>query len=131
MAMQITSRAMGVFREILRRKELELVRVLRNGDEITFDKSADPMDEIPHAAERDLTIRSLDRQSTLLRDVKASLRRIRDGGFGICMECEYPIGPKRLAAVPWASRCIQCQDAADRNGLERAESPGGTLVTAA
>ena len=129
--MQITSRAMDAFQEILERKELELVRVLQNGDDIAFDKSADQMDDIQHAVERDLTIRNVDRQSTMLRDVKASLRRIQDGVFGICIECEGGISPKRLTAVPWASRCIQCQDAADGNGLERAESPGGTLVTAA
>ena len=129
--MQITSRAMGAFREILERKEIELVRVLQNGDDIAFDQSADQMDDIQHAAERDLTIQNVDRQSTMLRDVKASLQRIQDGGFGICIECEGAISSKRLAAVPWASRCIQCQDAADRNGLERAESPGGILVTAA
>src|SRR5579859_673280 len=106
MAMQITSRAMGAFQKILEGKELELVRGLHNGDDIAFDKSADEMDDIQHAAERDLTIRNVDRQSTMLRDVKASLRRIQDGSFGICVECEAAISPKRLAAVPWAPRCI-------------------------
>ena len=129
--MRITSRAMNAFREILERKEIELARILQNGDDIAFDRSADQMDEIQHAAERDLTIRNVDRQSTMLRDVKASLHRIRDGGFGICLECECAISPKRLAAVPWASRCIQCQDAADRDGREITESRGETLVNAA
>jgi DnaK suppressor protein len=122
---------MGAFRKILEGKELELVRALQNGDDIALDKSADQMDDIQRAAERDLTIRNVDRQSTMLRDVKASLRRIQDGGFGICIECEGAISPKRLAAVPWASRCIQCQDAADRDGREITESRGETLVNAA
>jgi hypothetical protein len=46
------------------------------------------------------------------------LRRIHDGTFGVCVECEYEISPKRLLAVPWASRCIECQDAADRDQQE-------------
>jgi DnaK suppressor protein len=79
------------------------------------------MDEIQYASERDLAIRDVDRESTLLRQVKAALTRIQDGSFGNCIDCDSEIGPKRLAAVPWALRCIQCQDAADRNGRERAD----------
>jgi len=72
------------------------------------------MDEVQYASERELAIRNADRESTLLRQVRAALRRIHDGSFGVCVECEYEISPKRLLAVPWASRCIECQDAADR-----------------
>ena len=119
------------FQEILERKEAELVRVLQKRDDIAIEKSADQMDEIQYASERDLAIRNADRESTLLRQVKATLRRIRDGSFGTCIECESAINPRRLAAVPWASRCIQCQDAADQDGQERTESFGETLVNAA
>jgi DnaK suppressor protein len=119
------------FQEILERKEAELVRVLQKRDDIAIEKSADQMDEIQYASERDLAIRNADRESTLLRQVKATLRRIGDGSFGTCIECESAINPRRLAAVPWASRCIQCQDAADQDGQERTESFGETLVNAA
>ena len=108
----------GGVQEILERKEAELVLVLRKRDGIAIEKSADQMDEIQYASERDLAIRNVDRESTLLRQVKAALRRIHDGSFGTCMECESAISPRRLAAVPWASRCIQCQEAADREGQE-------------
>jgi DnaK suppressor protein len=118
-------------REILERREAELVRALQKRDDIAIEKSADQMDEIQYASERDLAIRNVDRESTLLRDVKAALRRIHEGSFGTCLECESAISPKRLAAVPWASRCIQCQDAADRNGRERTGFVGETLVNAA
>jgi DnaK suppressor protein len=43
------------------------------------------MDEIQHASERDLAIRNVDRESTLLRDVKAALRRIHNGSFETCI----------------------------------------------
>jgi len=88
------------------------------------------MDEIQYASERDLAIRNVDRESSLLRQVKAALRRIHDGSFGTCLECEWAISPKRLAAVPWASRCIECQEAADRDGRERGDE-SETLVNAA
>src|ERR1019366_5287889 len=120
---------MGGFREILERKEAELVQVLRNRDGIAIEKSADQMDEIQYASERDLAIRNVDRESTLLRHVKAALRRIHDGTFGTCIECESVISPKRLAAVPWAPRCIQCQDAgwAGANGIPQQDSRQGRV----
>ena len=119
------------FQEILERKEAELVRVMRRRDDIAIQKSADQMDEIQYASERDLAIRNVDRESTLLRNVRAALRRIHDGSFGTCIECDAAISPKRLAAVPWASRCIQCQDAADRGGRVREDFESETLVNAA
>ncbi len=117
--------------EILEKRQAELIHVLRKRDGITIEKSADQMDEIQHASERDLAMRNVDRESRLLHEVKEALRRIHDGSFGTCMECESAISPKRLAAVPWASRCIQCQDATDRDRQERTESVSETLVNAA
>jgi DnaK suppressor protein len=104
---------MGAVQKILESKEAELVWVLRNRDGIAIERSADQMDEIQYASERDLAIGNVDRESTLLRNVRAALRRIHDGTFGICVECESEISAKRLAAVPWAPRCIECQAAAD------------------
>src|SRR5512140_1418824 len=129
--MKIARTGMDGVKEILEQKEAELFQVLRKRDGIAIEKSADPMDEIQYALERDLAIRNVDSDSALLRDVKAALRRIRDGSYGTCVECQLAISPKRLAAVPWASHCIECQDAADRDRQERTESVRGILVNAA
>jgi DnaK suppressor protein len=131
MAMKKAQPGMGGFQEILEQKQTELVQVLRNRDGIAIEKSAEQMDEIQYASERDLAIQNVDRETTLLREVKSALRRIQDGSFGACTECEWAISPKRLAAVPWASRCIQCQEIADRDWKERADAVGETLTHAA
>ena len=119
------------FKDILTRKEADLARVLRNRDDIAIEKSADQMDEIQFATERDLAIRNVDRDSILLREVKAALRRVHDGSFGACVQCEEAISPRRLAAVPWAPRCIRCQESADRDWQEGTESSRESLVNAA
>jgi DnaK suppressor protein len=46
----------------------------------------------------------------LLREISDALLRIDHGHYGICMECEEPISPKRLDAVPWARYCVGCQE---------------------
>jgi RNA polymerase-binding transcription factor DksA len=69
------------FQEILARKEAGLVHVLRRRDGIAIEKSADQMDEIQYATERDLAIRNVDRESSLLREVKNALRRVQEGSW--------------------------------------------------
>lgn len=129
--MKETNAATGGIQEILERKEAELVQVLRKRDGIAIEKSADQMDEIQYALERDLAIRNTDSDSALLRAVKAALRRIRDESFGTCVECESEISPKRLAAVPWAAYCIQCQEAVDQSGRDKTDSAHEALIKAA
>jgi DnaK suppressor protein len=46
----------------------------------------------------------------LLREVSDALHRIETAHYGICLECEEPISPKRLDAVPWARYCVTCQE---------------------
>jgi DnaK suppressor protein len=103
------------FRQILEARQVELSNIVKRRDEIAIEKSADAIDEVTRAAERELAIRNLDRESNLLRNVRAALRRITDGSYGVCAHCEEEISPKRLAAVPWAPFCIRCQELADRN----------------
>jgi DnaK suppressor protein len=120
--MKVVSTELGGVQEILERKEAELDRELRKRDGIAIEKSADQMDEIQYATERELAMRTVDRESHLLRQVKAALARVHDGSFGACAECESAISPRRLVALPWALLCIQCQEAADRDRRERTES---------
>jgi hypothetical protein len=63
--MKIASAEMGGVQEILERREAELVQVLRKQDGIAIEKSADQMDGIQYASDRDLAIRNADCESTL------------------------------------------------------------------
>ena len=127
----MTKTEMNKFKKILENKQDELERIVRNRDAITIEKSADALDEVQHASERELAIRNLDRESNLLRNVRLALRRIDDESFGICMHCEEEISPKRLVAVPWAPFCIQCQEQADRNQEQGNDMLEDMLVNAA
>lgn len=127
----MTKSELNKFKKILENKQDELEQIVRNRDAITIEKSADALDEVQHAAERELAIRNLDRESNLLRNVRSALRRIEDGSYGTCLHCEEEISPKRLNAVPWASYCIQCQEQADRNQDDGNDMFEDMLVNAA
>src|SRR3954447_13388248 len=127
----MTKTELNKYRNILETKQAELEQVIRNREAITIEKSPDALDEVQHAAERELAIRNLDRESQLLRNVRGALRRIDEGTFGVCLHCEEDISPKRLAAVPWTPFCIQCQEIADRNQADGTESFDDLMVHAA
>ena len=127
----MTKTELNKYRSTLEAKQAELEHVIRNRDAITIEKSPDALDEVQHAAERELAIRNLDRESQLLRNVRAALRRIDEGTYGVCLHCEEDISPKRLNAVPWTPLCIQCQEAADRNREEMSDTLDELLVNAA
>ena len=128
----MTKSELNKYRNVLEAKLAELVQLVRNRDGIAIEKSPDALDEVQHAAERELAIRNLDRESNLLRNVRAALRRIEEGSFGVCLHCEEDISPKRLAAVPWTAFCIQCQEIADRSSQgTNAEDLDELLVNAA
>ena len=98
---------------LLKAKQEELDPMVRARDGIAIEKSSDQFDEIQLASERELAICNLARESSLLRNVRAALRRIEEGVFGVCLRCEQNISPKRLAAVPWTAYCLECQQSAD------------------
>src|SRR6266851_4855142 len=84
----MTKSELNKFRNILEAKQAELAQFVRNREGIAIEKSPDALDEVQHAAERELAIRNLDRESNLLRNVRAALRRIDEGNFGVCLQCQ-------------------------------------------
>ena len=117
----MTKTELNRYKQILETKLTELSQAVRHRDGIAIEKSPDALDEVQHAAERELAIRNLDRESQLLRNVRGALRRLDEGIFGVCMHCDEDINPKRLNAVPWTPFCIQCQELADRSKIENTE----------
>lgn len=109
---------MEKYKAMLEAKQTEISAGLRNREDIAIEKTPDALDEVQLAGERELAIRNLDRESSLLRNIKGALSRVADGSYGVCMHCEEDIKPKRLDAVPWTKYCITCQEAADRHQFE-------------
>jgi DnaK suppressor protein len=115
------------FRAALTARIAELQHVTHHRDAITIERSADELEEAQAASQRALAFCNLDREFNQLRDARSALRRIEEGSFGTCQECNEDIHPKRLAAVPWAPFCIRCQEAGDRN-KKGIQSPTGDLL---
>jgi RNA polymerase-binding transcription factor DksA len=51
--------------------------------------------------------------------IRAALKRLDEGTYGICMTCGKAIAQARLDALPHAVQCIQCAEKTDREGHHR------------
>jgi RNA polymerase-binding protein DksA len=51
-----------------------------------------------------------DRLEETLEQVEAALQRLEDGIYGRCRQCGQDISPERLAVIPYAKYCIECQE---------------------
>jgi DnaK suppressor protein len=127
----MTNTELNAFRATLESKLAELTAGGRNREALAIDTSPEELDRIQQAQDRELAIVTLDRHAKLLREVRAALGRLDDGSFGLCIGCDEEIKPKRLAAVPWASHCIACQEAADREQSAPWSDSGDSLEIAA
>jgi DnaK suppressor protein len=123
----MTKTEVKTFQTKLEHMRAELESRNRSRGALAIQTSPDELDRIQESQERESALRTLDRNSTFMRQVSDALERVQADAFGICVECEENISSKRLAAIPWASTCIVCQEAADREQ----KSPWGETDTPA
>ncbi|HLI29692.1 MAG TPA: TraR/DksA family transcriptional regulator [Terriglobia bacterium] len=107
----------GSYRTLLLKKRNELLAEVRRGPEAlaTSVQSPDAVEFAVKAAEQDLTARTADLRSRVLKEIDRALERVVRGSYGICESCEEEISPARLKAIPWARYCVRCQDMLSRN----------------
>lgn len=101
----------------------EILGKLHCREDIWIVESSDPIDTVQLTRDREFAISTLEQESKSLAQVVAAVERIDHGEFGICLECEEPISAKRLAVVPWAAYCLQCQDLHDTRESTDAYEP--------
>jgi DnaK suppressor protein len=65
---------------------------------------------------RDLLLNLSEVQRQKIRDIDAALERIARGAYGICVRCEEPIEPRRLAVRPFSRYCIDCKTEVEKFG---------------
>jgi len=101
------------YRTLLMAKRKEIVGMSPRRKDLWIVQSNEQIETVQLAGQREFAARTLEREAKSLMQIGAALKRIDDGEFGICLDCEEPISPKRLAAVPWAAYCLRCQEMHD------------------
>lgn len=91
----------GVSDEALRRTGGEASGSLSNAPLHPADLASDSF-------EQDVALSLLVNEQQIMEQISSALNRIEQGTFGRCQECQLPIAPERLKALPYTAHCIGC-----------------------
>ncbi len=82
-------------------------------EEIQIENTEDESDLATISHDRDLLYNLHEGGFARLRFIQEAIKTIDSGQYGECSSCGKDINLKRLEAVPWATKCIHCQEAAE------------------
>ncbi|WP_101256393.1 TraR/DksA C4-type zinc finger protein [Streptomyces barkulensis] len=67
------------------------------------------VEEAADQASADLLAVQTDSARRVLAEIDLALARLEDGTYGVCEGCGSAIPAERLEILPYASRCVGCQ----------------------
>ena len=109
------------FKKMLLERKTEVIEKAREtlNDDMTLDANdlPDEMDLASSEYLQSFTFRLRGRERSLLQKIDQALRKLDEGEFGVCEECEEPINVKRLEARPETDLCIRCKE--DQEHMEK------------
>ena len=85
-------------------------QALYNGEPNDNSISADIVDQASSYTEKNVEMKTINRQIKLILKIDLAIKKIKDGTYGYCEETGEPIGIKRLIARPVATLCIAAQE---------------------
>jgi DnaK suppressor protein len=109
------------FKDKLLQKQLSLINMVQRTEGYSREKEPEIQDVADMAVEsytKEFNFGKSSGDRHILQLIREALDRIEDKSYGICINCENVIGPKRLEAVPWTRLCIQCQGLLEKGLLE-------------
>jgi len=116
---QLTKKLNEDNQALLREVRVELEN---SGDQHRIDllnsEPGDTGDESMANALADFNVAILDRHIQGMRDIEAAFQRIKDGTYGVCVDCGDDVAFNRLQAYPTAKRCLVCQEKREREYVQ-------------
>ena len=119
--MSMNSQSVRRFKERLvqQKKALEhsTLSAVEQGRKTVAEDAQDTADQAVFSYQKELLFTRGTHDHGQLAMVKGALERLKEGGFGECVQCGTQIGAKRLEALPWTPYCIDCQEKIERGEL--------------
>jgi DnaK suppressor protein len=107
--------------ELQRRRRVILETVRRERAELEGLRAAERDPEFEEGAQSEheqyTLARLSDAQRREVAAITAALARIDDGEYGVCVDCEQEIDPRRLQALPTALLCTDCARRRERSAV--------------
>ena len=100
--------------------ERDLLIEKLKGNDLSIDdaETPDPVDLAVRNYSKNVQLAVSENESKQLALIDEAILRIEDEEYGVCLNCEKDINPKRLAAIPWARFCLDCQELLEKGLLD-------------
>lgn len=97
----------------------QLIKKLKGSDLSVDDaETPDPVDLAVRNYSKNVQLAVSENESKQLVLIDEALLRLQGDEYGTCLNCEKEINPKRLAAIPWARFCLDCQSLQEQGLLD-------------
>jgi len=104
--------------KLLAERETLITKLKGNDLSVDDSETPDPVDLAVRNYSKNVMLAVSENESRQLALIDEALVRIEDEEYGVCQNCEKEINPKRLAAIPWARFCLNCQQLLEQGLLE-------------
>ena len=104
--------------KLLAERDLLIEKLKGNDLSIDDSETPDPVDLAVRNYSKNVMLAVSENESKQLALIDQALLRLEDDEYGLCQNCEEPINPKRLAAIPWARYCLNCQELVEKGMLD-------------
>ena len=104
--------------KLIAERELLIEKLKDNDLSVDDSETPDPVDLAVRNYSKNVMLAVSENESRQLMLVDEALLRIEDDEYGVCQNCENEINPKRLAAIPWARYCLDCQELLEQGLLD-------------
>lgn len=108
--------------KILGEAKDEIARYINGETRQLIDTAIDEGDWAAIEISEDINLRRLAAHRKQMIDIDDAIRKIEEGTYGTCEECGDEISEKRLAVMPTATLCVDCQE--NREKLEAVGEEG-------
>ena len=105
-------------KRLLAERDLLIYKLKDNDLSVDDSETPDPVDLAVRNYSKNVMLAVSENESRQLTLIDEALLRIEDDEYGECQNCENQINPKRLAAIPWARYCLDCQQLLEQGLLE-------------
>ena len=104
--------------KLIAERESLLTKLSGNDLSVDASETPDPVDLAVRNYSKNVMLAVSENESRQVVLINEALERIGDKEYGACQNCENPINPKRLGAVPWARYCLNCQELVEQGLLD-------------
>ncbi|MEO6655710.1 MAG: TraR/DksA family transcriptional regulator [Pyrinomonadaceae bacterium] len=104
--------------KLLAERELLIQKLKGNDLSVDDSETPDPVDLAVRNYSKNVQLAVSENESKQLTLIDEALRRIDDDEYGQCLNCDKDINPKRLAALPSARFCLDCQELQEKGLLD-------------